>query len=64
MEQMELTSFIFDPEQNTSDDAIKMISQILRSLSGLIAQMEKRHGELLNQARVPRDAVVRLLKPK
>ena len=64
MEQMELTSFIFDPEQNTSDDAIKMMSQILRSRRGLIAQMEEKHGELSNQARVPRDAVVRLLKPE
>ena len=61
----ELTSFVFHPEQDTSDDAIiKIMSKTLQSCSGLIAQMEEKHGELSNQARVPRDAVVRLLKPK
>jgi len=64
MEQTGFSKYIFDPEKHVASDAVGMMSQILESRSGLIAQMEKKHEELLNQARIPRDAVIRLLKPE
>ena len=64
MEQMGFSRYIFDPEKNISSDAVVMMSQILQSRSDLVAEIEKKHGELLEQAKIPRDAVVRLLKPE
>lgn len=61
MEQMGFARQIFDPAMDSPEVAIEMMENMLRSRVELIAQIEKKAGELQKQARVPLEAVLRLL---
>jgi polysaccharide pyruvyl transferase WcaK-like protein len=64
MEQVGLFEYVFRPERNSSEDAVRMMSRLLEARVDLIAGMEERHEYLVKQAQVPRDAVLGLLKRK
>ena len=61
MEQMGFARHIFDPAMDAPEVAIEMMENMLRSRVELIAQIEKKAGELQKQAKVPLEAVLRLL---
>ena len=64
MEQMNLSDSIFEPDHNTPDEAIRMISQILTRRMDLVARMKEENEVLRERARIPRDAALRLLQQK
>ena len=64
MEQMGLSGQVFSPETGSPKDAVEMMGEVLRSRTRLIAQMEEKARELQEQAKITRDAVLRLRDAK
>lgn len=62
MEQMGLTEQILEPGRHLPEDAVEMMSKLLSSRTDLVQAMARKHEELVRQAQVPRDAILRLLK--